>query len=99
MKYLLSLGLVVLLSNPFSSSAQDAMYSNEDFKNILGVYNEVIVVMQGFDYKYTGNWITTMEVSGEHALSFTRGKVTHTFDLSRVMFMQQEGKWVKLWLR
>ncbi len=99
MKYLLSLGLVILLSNPFDASAQDAMYPNADFKKVLESYDEIIVVMPGFDYKYTGNWTNTMEITGNHALTFTRGKVTHSFDLSKVMFMQEEGNYVKLWLR
>lgn len=92
--------ILVLAFAGFNSSvqAQDPMYSNEDFKKILGSYNEIIVAMNGFDYKYTGNWITTMEISSNHALSFTRGKVTHSFDLSKVTFVQEEGKWVKLWL-
>ncbi|MDB4656204.1 hypothetical protein OAE48_05070 [Flavobacteriales bacterium] len=99
MKYLLSLGLIVLLSNPFDSFAQDALYSNADFKEILESYDEIIVVMNGFDYKYTGNWTNTMEISGNHALSFTRGKVTHSFDLTKVVFVQEEGNYVKLWFK
>ena len=99
MKYLLSLGLIVLLSNPMEVFGQEAMLSNDEFQKILDSYNEVIVVMEGFDYKYTGNWKNAMEINDNHALSFSRGKVTHTFDLSKVMFIQEEGKWVKLWLR
>ncbi|MFT5310506.1 MAG: hypothetical protein ACI8VL_001412 [Bacteroidia bacterium] len=99
MKYLLSLGLIVLLSNPFESFAQEAMYSNADFKKILESYKEIIVITEGFDYKYTGNWISTMEISGNHALTFTRGKVTHSFNLTRVVFVQEEGKYVKLWFK
>ncbi len=99
MKYLFSLGLVILLCNPFNSSAQDAMYSNDEFKKTLESYTEVIVTLEGFEYKYTGNWLTTMEINEKHALSFTRGKVTHTYNLANVAYMQEEGKWVKLWLR
>ncbi len=99
MKYLLSLGLIVLLSNPFDSLAQDALYSNADFKKILDSYQEIVVVMDGFDYKYTGNWLSTMEVTGNHALTFNRGKVTHSFDLSKVIFVQEEGNYVKLWFK
>ena len=96
MKYLLSLGIIILLSNPFESSAQDAMYSNVDFKKILETYNEIVIVMPGFDYKYTGNWTNTMEITGEHALTFTRGKVTHSYDLSKVVMVQEEGSYVRL---
>jgi len=99
MKYLLSLGLIVLLSNPFDSLAQEAMYTNTEFQKVLESYDEIIVVMVGYDYKYTGNWTNTMEITGNHALTFTRGKVTHSYNLSRVTFMQEEGNYVKLWLK
>ncbi|MGB0368204.1 MAG: hypothetical protein ACPGU4_03360 [Flavobacteriales bacterium] len=99
MKYLFSLGLVLLLSNPFESSAQDALYSNADFKKILESYKEIIVITEGFDYKYAGNWLTSLEIKGNHALTFTRGKVTHSFDLSKVVFVQEEGNYVKLWFK
>ena len=98
MKTLLFILTLVFAGFTFSATAQDPLYSNEDFKKILDSYNEIIVVMDGFDYKYTGNWVTTMEISGNHALSFTRGKVTHSFDLSKVTFVQEEGNWVKLWM-
>ena len=75
MKYLLSLGLVFLLSNPFNANAQDALYSNADFKKILESYNEIIVVTNGFDYKYTGNWTSTMEITGNHA--FVKSDIAH----------------------
>ena len=99
MKYLLSLGLIVLLSSPFDSQAQEALYSNADFKKILESYDEIVVVTNGFDYKYTGNWTNTMEIIGNHALTFTRGKVIHSFDLSKVVFVQEEGNYVKLWFK
>ena len=98
MKKLLFILTLVVAGFATTANAQDPLYSNEEFKKILESYSEIIVVMPGFDYKYTGNWITTMEVSGNHALSFTRGQVTHSYDLSKVTFVQQEGKWVKLWL-
>ena len=99
MKYLLSLGLVLLLSNPFNASAQDALYSKADFEKILQTYNEVIVVIPGFDYKYSGNWLNSMEIVGDHTLVFSRGRVVHSFDLSKVAFVQEEGNYVKLWFK
>ena len=98
MKRFLIILSVVFLGLSSAVNAQDPLYSNEDFKKMLDSYSEVIVVMDGFDYKYTGNWKTTMEIKGNHALVFTRGKVTHSFDLTKVTFVQEEGHWVKLWL-
>lgn len=98
MRKLLFIFTICIAGMSMSASAQEPLYSNEEFKKILDSYSEIIVVMDGFDYKYTGNWVTTMEISGNHALTFTRGAVTHSFDLNKVTFVQQEGKWVKLWL-
>lgn len=97
MKYLLTLGLAVLLSNPFDASAQ-AMYSKDDLKRILETYQEVIVHKQGWEYKYTGNWLSTMELKGDYTLTFSRGRVVHSYDLSRTTFIQEEGNYVKFWL-
>ncbi|MCF8463301.1 MAG: hypothetical protein K9G41_00555 [Flavobacteriales bacterium] len=99
MKYLLSLGLVVLLSNPFNLFAQDAMYKKEDLKRILETYNEVVINMPGWEYKYSGNWISTMTIEGNHTVTFTRGKVTHSYDMSKAIFIQEEGSFVKVWLK
>jgi hypothetical protein len=99
MKYLLSLGLVLLLSNPFNASAQDALYSKADFEKILQTYSEVVVVIPGFDYKYVGNWLSTMEIVGDHTLVFSRGRVVHSYDLSKVVMVQEEGNYVKLWFK
>ena len=96
MKYLLSLGLVVLLSNPIESFAQDPLYPKAEFQKILETYDEIVVNMDGWEYKYSGNWTNTMSIDHDHALTFTRGKVTHSYDLSKVVFVQEEGNYVKL---
>lgn len=98
MKYLFALGLVVALSNPFNADAQNAMYKKEDMKRILETYNEIVVNMPGWEYKYVGNWVATMTIEGDHTLTFTRGKVTHSYDLSKAVFIQEEGSFVKVWL-
>lgn len=99
MKYLLSLGLVLLLSNPFESFAQDMMYSKEEFLNKLTVVKEVQVNLQGYDYNYAGTWLQTMTIENEHTLTFTRGRVVHSYDLSKLTFLQEEGGYVRLWFR
>lgn len=99
MKHLLSIGLVLLLSISFNANAQDALYSKADFEKILQTYNEVVVVVPGFDYKYTGNWMSTMDIIGDHTLVFSRGRVVHSYDLSKVVMVQEEGTYVKLWFK
>ena len=99
MKYLLTLGLIFVLSNPFDASAQDALYSKAEFETILQTYNEIVVVIPGFDYKYSGNWLSSMQIVGDHTLTFARGRVVHSYDLSKVVMVQEEGNYVKLWMK
>jgi hypothetical protein len=88
-----------MMSLSFNSQAQDALYSKADFERILQAYDEVLIEMPGFNYKYSGNWLSTMQIVGDHALTFSRGRVVHSYDLSKVMFVQEEGRYVKLWMR
>lgn len=99
MKYLLTLGLIFVLSNPFDSSAQEALYSKAEFETILQTYNEIVVIVPGFDYKYSGNWLNSMQIVGDHTLTFARGRVVHSYDLSKVVMVQEEGNYVKLWMK
>lgn len=99
MKYLFTVALAVLMSVSFSTQAQDALYSKADFEKILLTYNEVIVIIPGFDYKYSGNWLSSMQIVGDHTLTFARGRVVHSYDLSKVVMVQEEGNYVKLWMK
>ena len=83
----------------FNTQAQDALYSKAEFEKILQGYDEVIVVMPGYDRTYNGVWLNSMEIVGENTLTFARGRVVHSFDLRTCMFVQEEGRYVKLWLR
>jgi len=99
LKYLFTLGIVALLSNPFDIFAQEALYLKADFLKILETYDEVVVNMPGWEYKYTGNWKSAMAIERDRTLTFTRGKTVHSYDLGKVMFVQEEGTYVKLWFR
>jgi hypothetical protein len=83
----------------FNSQAQDALYSKAEFEKILKGYDEIVVVMPGYDRTYDGVWLSSMEIVGESTLTFARGRVVHSFDLRSCMFVQEEGRYVKLWLR
>ena len=99
MKYLFAFALAGLMTISFNSQAQDALYSKAEFEKILQGYDEVIVVMPGYDRTYNGVWLNSMEIVGENTLTFARGRVVHSFDLRTCMFVQEEGRYVKLWLR
>jgi hypothetical protein len=79
--------------------AQDALYSKAEFEKILQGYDEIIVVMPGYDRTYDGVWLNSMQIVGDNTLTFSRGRVVHSFDLRTCMFVQEEGRYVKLWLR
>jgi hypothetical protein len=38
-----------------------------------------------------------MKLEDDNTLSFTRGRVKHTFDLRKVTFIQDEGRFIKVW--
>lgn len=98
MKYIFTLGLILSLSSTFQASAQDALYEKDDMQRILESYTTVIVNMPGWEYKYTGNWLPSLTIEGDNTLTFTRGKVTHSYDLSKAVFVQEEGNYVKVWM-
>lgn len=99
MKYLLPLVIVLLFAGTTNVIAQDAMYSKQVYMEKLESVNEVMITMAGWDYKYSGNWMNSMSIENGHTLTFSRGKVTHSYDLRKVTFLQEEGKYVKLWFR
>ncbi|MFT4524592.1 MAG: hypothetical protein ACI85F_000738 [Bacteroidia bacterium] len=78
-------------------NAQDPLYSNSDFEKLLKSHASIIIEMEGFGYKYSGSWIADMEISGNHALVFTQDNITHSFDISKVILIQEEGEMVRLW--
>lgn len=99
MKYIFTIALAALMSLSVDGFSQDAMYSKSEFETILRSHDEVIMMINGFDYKYAGSWLNTMEIVGDHTLTFARGRVVHSYDLSKVVLVQEEGGWVKLWLK
>lgn len=99
MKYLFTVALAFMMFTSLDSQAQDAMYTKAEFQTILQSHDEVILMINGFDYKYAGSWLNTMEIVGDHTLTFARGRVVHSYDLSKVVMVQEEGGWVKLWLK
>jgi hypothetical protein len=99
MKYFFGLALAVMMALSIDVQAQDALYSKSEFEKILQGYDEIIVVMPGYDRTYDGVWLNSMQIVGDNTLTFSRGRVVHSFDLRTCMFVQEEGRYVKLWLR
>lgn len=100
MKRLIPVLFTILIALPVSSFAQDAaLYSKADFENIFKAHDEITVLINGFDYQYKGSWLSNMEIVGEFTLVFRRGNVTHSYDLRKVTMVQEENRWVKLWMK
>lgn len=82
-----------------ASMAQDApMYGGEKLYETLSKVTEVVVKMPGFEYQYVGEWLNMMKLEDPNTISFSRGRVKHSFDLRRIIFIQDEGRFIKIWL-
>lgn len=75
------------------------LYSGKDLVNKLTAYNEVILNITGFEYKYGGEWLRTMTLENDNVISFTRGRVSHQYDARRIVLLQEEGNYVKVYIR
>lgn len=96
-KILLASTLFVALT--LTAMAQNApIYGSEKLYETLTKVTEVVVKMPGFEYQYVGEWLNMMKLEDANTISFSRGRVKHSFDLRRIVFIQDEGRYVKLWL-
>jgi hypothetical protein len=75
------------------------MYSKDDFMKKLTAVKEIHVNMPGWEYTYGGAWTQTMVIENDYTLSFTRGNVTHSYDLRKITYLQEEGSYARLWFR
>jgi len=98
-KVLCSLAFGLLMFTSTLSAQNGPMYGGEGLVDILKKVNEVQVNMQGYEYTYNGEWLQTMKLEDGNTVSFTRGRVKHSYDLRKVAMIQDEGRYIKLWLR
>lgn len=84
----------------FSLFAQNSpLHSGKVLFDKFAANNEVIVNITGFEYKYSGDWLRFMKLENENVISFSRGRVTHQYDLRKIVLLQEEGNYVKVYIR
>lgn len=83
-----------------SVSAQNSpLLKGKDMYDRFAATGQVEVDVQGFNYKYSGDWLRFMKLENENTISFSRGNVTHSFDLRRVVLLQEERNFIKVFIR
>jgi hypothetical protein len=92
--------VISLLSCIGSVSGQNApLLKGKDLYDRFAATSLVEVDVQGFNYKYSGDWLRFMKLENENTISFSRGSVTHSFDLRRVVLLQEERSFIKVFIR
>ena len=89
--------LTLWASTAFAQS--EPMYTGVGIVDMLKKVNEVVVIMTGYEYTYNGEWLQTMKLEDSNTVSFTRGRVKHSFDLRKIAMIQDEGRYIKLWIK
>lgn len=93
-----ALALMLIGSSGLIAQNSPLLGSGQKVYELLSRTNEVVVHMPGFEYQYVGDWLGGMKLEDENTISFTRGRVKHTFDLRKVALIQDEGRFIKVWL-
>ena len=100
MKRFFLLALLSLILGTSTAFAQgEPMYTGSGVVDMLKNVNEVVVVMTGYEHSYTAEWLQTMKLEDPNTVSFTRGRVKHSFDLRKIAMIQDEGRYIKLWIK
>ncbi len=100
MKRSLFLFLVSAMISSAAAIAQNSpLYSGKELYDRFAATNQVEVDVQGFNYKYSGDWLRFMKLENDNTISFSRGSVTHSFDLRRVVLLQEERSFIKVLIR
>lgn len=99
MKTLRMAAMALMLLGASAAHAQNGpiLGSGQKVYELLSRTNEVVIHMPGYEYQYVGDWLGGMKLEDDNTLSFTRGRVKHTFDLRKVTFIQDEGRFIKVW--
>jgi hypothetical protein len=100
MKKLLFTSLIALFFCISTSIAQNApIYSGKVIFDKFAANSEVIMDIPGFTYKYSGDWLRFMKLENDNVISFSRGRVTHHYDIRKIVVLQEEGTFIKVFMR
>lgn len=98
-KALLTSAFTIVLGVSALFAQNSPMYSGKTLFDKFAANSEVIIDMPGFNYKYSGDWLRFMKLENDNVISFSRGRVTHHFDMRRVASIQEEGAYIKVLMR
>ena len=91
---ILTYGLVLLSFSSISQNTGKAVYESitscESCK-------EIIMISAGLEKKYTGTWFESMEMK-DGFLIFTKGTQTHSWNLEKVVFIEQNASYTRVYL-
>jgi len=81
----------------FTSLSQDV--SNKTYEAITSCESckEVIMISAGLEKKYTGLWFESMELK-DGFLVFIKGSQTHRWNLEKVVFIEQNASYTRVYL-
>lgn len=100
MKKLILTSFFALMLGIASTFAQNSpLYPGKTVFEKFTATNEVIMEVQGFTYKYSGDWLRFMKLVNDNTISFSRGRVTHHYDIRRIVLLQEEGNFLKVFIR
>jgi len=91
--FTLVLGISTLLAQ------NSPIYAGKVLFDKFAANSEVILNITGFEYKYSGDWLRFMKLENDNVISFSRGRVTHHYDIRKVVLLQEEGNFVKVFIR
>lgn len=75
------------------------IYSGKDIFDKFSATSQVTMEVQGFTYKYSGDWLRFMKLENDNTISFSRGRVTHHYDLRRMVLIQEEVNFIRAFIR
>jgi hypothetical protein len=98
-KLLLATFLTVTLGASTILAQNSPLYSGKVLFDKFAANSEVIIEMTGFNYKYAGDWLRFMKLENDNVISFSRGRVTHHYDIRRITSIHEEGAFIKVLIR
>ena len=96
MHKLLILSVTTLLIS-FSSLSQNAGKTVYESITSCESCNEVILISAGLEKKYVGTWFESMELK-DGFLIFRKGTQTHSWNMEKVVFIEQTASFTRVYL-
>lgn len=98
-KFLITSVLTLVLGISTLLAQNSPIYPGKVLFDKFAANSEVIVNITGFEYKYAGDWLRFMKLENDNVISFSRGRVAHQYDIGKIVLLQEEGNFVKVFIR